>query len=216
MDDRPVIDLWVEEECGRWYGVAWHDDMLVATVVAETRSRAERILQGCLPDAAPLRPLGVASPFAADVVALLARLEAGDESAKRFSLSPAYVASPLREILTAAAAIPLGYVSTYGSIAEVAGTIARVVGHAMATNPLYPIVPCHRVVGSDMSLVGYGGRQTPGALRAKLDRLRAEARGSTEERRLDETGGLRIFPVEWVVARAARGEEPADTQLSLW
>ena len=53
----------------------------------------------------------------------------------------------------------------------------------MAGNPLYPIVPCHRVVGADMSLVGYGGKQTTGALTAKLSRLQAEARAQ-EERRL--------------------------------
>ncbi|MBT3272982.1 MAG: MGMT family protein, partial [Spirochaetales bacterium] len=90
------------------------------------------------------------------MIKLLGELERGKEERKSYSLSP-FLSGPQRRILTAAAAIPIGYVSTYGNIADAAGSEARAVGRAMATNPLYPIVPCHRVVGADMSLVGYGG-----------------------------------------------------------
>ncbi|MCX7030853.1 MAG: MGMT family protein, partial [Spirochaetes bacterium] len=86
----------------------------------------------------------------------------------------------------------------------------------MSTNPLYPIVPCHRVVGSDLSLVGYTGRQDADALRAKLERLRAEARGFVEERVIGAAGGLRVYPVERVIAKAAREGLDAGIQLSLW
>ena len=85
----------------------------------------------------------------------------------------------------------------------------------MATNPLYPIVPCHRVVGSDLALVGYTGRQDAAALRWKLDRLRAEARGFRGEKVLDP-GGLRVVPVEWVMEKAARDGVWDGGQLSLW
>ncbi|MEE8571187.1 MAG: MGMT family protein [Candidatus Bathyarchaeia archaeon] len=55
--------------------------------------------------------------------------------------------------------IPRGSVTTYGMIAEAAGNkrAARAVGNAQAGNPFAPIVPCHRVIGSDFSLTGYGG-----------------------------------------------------------
>ena len=55
--------------------------------------------------------------------------------------------------------IPRGSVTTYGMIAEAAGNkrAARAVGNAQAGNPFAPIVPCHRVVGSDFGLNGYGG-----------------------------------------------------------
>src|SRR5881409_1504051 len=46
---------------------------------------------------------------------------------------------------------------------------ARAVGRVMATNPLPLVVPCHRVVGSNGSLTGYGG-----GLRMKETLLRAE------------------------------------------
>jgi alkylated DNA nucleotide flippase Atl1 len=91
-----------------------------------------------------------------------------------------------------------------------------VVGRVMSTNPLYPIVPCHRVVGSDMSLVGYSGRQDAEALRAKLERLRAEARGFVEEKVIAAAQGLRVYPAERVIAKAAREGLDAGVQLSLW
>lgn len=55
--------------------------------------------------------------------------------------------------------IPKGKVVTYGQLAKMAGSpkAARAVGMAMKTNPNAPHVPCHRVVGSDGSLVGYSG-----------------------------------------------------------
>ena len=54
-------------------------------------------------------------------------------------------------------AIPYGSVRTYGQIASALGrpTAARAVGRACATNPVSLVIPCHRAVGEDGSLVGY-------------------------------------------------------------
>jgi O-6-methylguanine DNA methyltransferase len=56
--------------------------------------------------------------------------------------------------------IPKGKVATYGQIAKLAGKpkAARAVGYFMKTNPNAPVVPCHRVVGSDGSLTGYSAK----------------------------------------------------------
>ncbi len=52
--------------------------------------------------------------------------------------------------------IPKGKVTTYKILAEKMGTKAyRAVGNSLNKNPHAPIVPCHRVVGSDGSLVGF-------------------------------------------------------------
>jgi methylated-DNA-[protein]-cysteine S-methyltransferase len=55
--------------------------------------------------------------------------------------------------------IPYGETRSYGEIAREVCTIgaARAVGLANARNPIAVIVPCHRVIGSDGSLTGYGG-----------------------------------------------------------
>ncbi|MFJ9737598.1 methylated-DNA--[protein]-cysteine S-methyltransferase [Streptomyces sp. NPDC101166] len=55
--------------------------------------------------------------------------------------------------------IPYGETRTYGDLAHALGapTASRAVGLANGKNPIGIIVPCHRVVGADGSLTGYGG-----------------------------------------------------------
>jgi len=55
--------------------------------------------------------------------------------------------------------IPYGETRSYGQIAAQVGmaSAARAVGIANARNPISVIVPCHRVIGADGSLTGYGG-----------------------------------------------------------
>lgn len=55
--------------------------------------------------------------------------------------------------------IPYGQTLTYGELAEKAGSpkASRAVGVAVGENPFSIMVPCHRVVGKDKSLTGYGG-----------------------------------------------------------
>lgn len=55
--------------------------------------------------------------------------------------------------------IPFGTTTTYGDIARRIGRpgAARAVGLANGRNPIGIVVPCHRVIGSDGDLTGYGG-----------------------------------------------------------
>lgn len=55
--------------------------------------------------------------------------------------------------------IPFGELRTYGELAAMLGdpSMAQAVGSANGRNPISIIVPCHRVVGADGSLVGYAG-----------------------------------------------------------
>ena len=63
------------------------------------------------------------------------------------------------KVLAATAKIPFGAVSTYGAVAKRAGNAraSRATGGALNQNPIPIVVPCHRVVGSNGSLVGYAG-----------------------------------------------------------
>ena len=64
-----------------------------------------------------------------------------------------------RTALRAVEAIPYGETRTYGQIATEIGYAhaPRAVGRANATNPMPLVIPCHRVIGSDGKLHGYGG-----------------------------------------------------------
>jgi methylated-DNA-[protein]-cysteine S-methyltransferase len=64
-----------------------------------------------------------------------------------------------RAVWTQIAAIPYGETMSYGAIARAVGDAgaAQAVGHACNRNPLPIIVACHRVIGSDGKLVGFGG-----------------------------------------------------------
>jgi methylated-DNA-[protein]-cysteine S-methyltransferase len=57
------------------------------------------------------------------------------------------------------ARVPYGEVTTYGELAARAGKprAARAVGTFMNRNPIPIVLPCHRVVGANGSLTGYGG-----------------------------------------------------------
>lgn len=64
-----------------------------------------------------------------------------------------------REVWAALRDIPTGHTITYATLASLLGRpkAVRAVGTANGSNPISVIVPCHRVVGADGSLTGYGG-----------------------------------------------------------
>lgn len=64
-----------------------------------------------------------------------------------------------RGVWNALLEIPFGETRSYGQIAArvCAPAAARAVGVANARNPVAIVVPCHRVIGADGSLTGYGG-----------------------------------------------------------
>jgi methylated-DNA-[protein]-cysteine S-methyltransferase len=64
-----------------------------------------------------------------------------------------------RRVLHELARVPYGEVTTYGELAKRAERprAARAVGTVMNRNPIPIVLPCHRVVGANGSLVGYGG-----------------------------------------------------------
>jgi methylated-DNA-[protein]-cysteine S-methyltransferase len=64
-----------------------------------------------------------------------------------------------RAVLEELGRVPYGELTTYGALAARAGRprAARAVGTVMNRNPVPIVLPCHRVVGSSGSLVGYAG-----------------------------------------------------------
>ena len=64
-----------------------------------------------------------------------------------------------RRVWAALTAIPWGETRTYAQIAAAVGSprAVRAVGQANHRNPIPILIPCHRVVGADGTLTGYGG-----------------------------------------------------------
>jgi methylated-DNA-[protein]-cysteine S-methyltransferase len=64
-----------------------------------------------------------------------------------------------RSVWTSLRKIPAGMTTSYGALARRIGRPAamRAVGAANGANPIAIVVPCHRVIGTDGSLTGYGG-----------------------------------------------------------
>lgn len=64
-----------------------------------------------------------------------------------------------REVWEQLRAIPYGETASYGQIAQRVGRpqASRAVGAANGANPIAIVVPCHRVIGADGSLTGFGG-----------------------------------------------------------
>jgi methylated-DNA-[protein]-cysteine S-methyltransferase len=94
-----------------------------------------------------------------EVAAQLEAYFAGD--LKEFSVPLAPSGSPFQlAVWTELTKIPYGSTVSYGDIALALGkrlVASRAVGLANGANPISVIVPCHRVIGSDGSLTGYGG-----------------------------------------------------------
>ena len=79
---------------------------------------------------------------------------------RQFDLPLAPNATPFQaRVLAALQNIPYGETRSYSDIAQTIGKpkAVRAVGAANAKNPLPIVIPCHRVIGKDGSLTGFGG-----------------------------------------------------------
>jgi methylated-DNA-[protein]-cysteine S-methyltransferase len=67
-----------------------------------------------------------------------------------------------KKVWSALSNIPFGQTRSYSDLADAIGNpkAVRAVGQANRSNPIPIIIPCHRVIGKDKSLVGYAGTRT--------------------------------------------------------
>ncbi|MEU8913914.1 methylated-DNA--[protein]-cysteine S-methyltransferase [Streptomyces nigrescens] len=103
-------------------------------------------------------PAGPDEPPFAETIAQLQAYFRGELTS--FDLPLALRGTPFqRRVWAALCAIPYGETVSYGQLAERLGapSASRAVGLANGRNPVGIIVPCHRVVGANGSLTGYGG-----------------------------------------------------------
>jgi methylated-DNA-[protein]-cysteine S-methyltransferase len=139
-----------------WVAVAWTARGL-AGVALPAATEAEARRQVPQPSASVPEP-----PPGLDVAALLAKLQRyfdGNLVIFDEPLDPTIGTAWQRQVWAACRAIPRGQTRGYGELARQVGSpgAARAVGQAMARNPWPIVVPCHRVLGSQRQLTGFGG-----------------------------------------------------------
>ncbi|MDQ3692529.1 MAG: methylated-DNA--[protein]-cysteine S-methyltransferase [Chloroflexota bacterium] len=98
-------------------------------------------------------------PAPASIIQALERYFAG-EIAVLSEIPRAAAGTPFQQSVWAALTrIPAGATVSYGALAAKIGTprAVRAVGTANGANPIAIVVPCHRVIGANRALTGYGG-----------------------------------------------------------
>ncbi len=197
-----MINVYVKELDTTWIGLAYTEEEIVATALGHSKESALKSLLRCLPPKADYQISEKPTDFAEKIIQAARDVHFGGPPFTDFALATEHVPEPLATVLKVAASIPIGYVASYGGIAKIADTEPKTVGKIMASNPLYPIVQCHRVVGTDYSLVGYGGTKN---LKAKLTRLEAERKGHKSQKEVAVNGKtLTVYPVEYVIDKAKK------------
>lgn len=134
--------------------IACTDEILVALEFVDAADRFARSLRRRFPavELVPARdPLGVVACMALYFAGRLDAIDAlpADPGGTPFQ----------RRVWSALRDIPCGATRSYGALARALGqpTATRAVGLANGANPVAIVVPCHRVIGSDGALTGYGG-----------------------------------------------------------
>ena len=152
-----------------------------------------------LPFNIPFQVFHEPTTYAKTALSTLKSIYEGHEVKATLPLATSHLPAYTKKVLEITLAIPLGYVTSYGSIAKAVGGGPRAVGNIMASNPFAPIVPCHRVVKADFKLGGYGF-----GLKVKAQLLIREKRGFSDPKEINVNGALlTVFPVENVLGNFA-------------
>ena len=190
-----MIEVYSQNLDDVWFGVAYAQRQIVASSFSASQQSTLRNILMIIPNNTPFQIFREASAFAKDILTSLKKIYDGENVNKNFPLAYAHLPTYTQKVLKATLQIPLGYITSYGSIAKAVGGGPRAVGNIMASIPFAPIVPCHRVVKSDFTLGGYGG-----GLEVKVELLSHEKRGFLRSKEIQVNGrGLTVFPAEYAL-----------------
>ena len=192
-----MLEVHIKKFGDTTFGIVCNGKEVFASNFGLNMEDVSRSFQRMFPSEVPLHVTSQPSEFAQKAVNVLREIYEGKAANEIIPLAlgrfPAYTQRVLRTV----SRIPMGYVASYGGVANAIGGGARAVGNVMATNCFAPLVPCHRVVTSRLGLGGYGG-----GLRVKYEFLKREKQGFTEPIQIPvENGVLKVFPLEFVLQK---------------
>ncbi len=136
-----------------WVGVGIEDGKICAATVSSSREAAGEAMAD----------RGAAEPAdgsgAASLLDLMRRAAEGEDVAVKDVVQPVGGTPFQRAVWQEMMSIPRGTTISYGELARRVGKpgAARAVGQAVGRNPVAVLIPCHRVIGSDGGLHGFGG-----------------------------------------------------------
>jgi methylated-DNA-[protein]-cysteine S-methyltransferase len=198
-----TLGIYTKNADGVWYGVACDDKEVFATTFAHDEKRAVESLMASVLTGTEFQTFSTPSAFAERALNSVKSVYEGKGEQGIIPLATEILTPFFKDVLEVTRLIPVGYVTSYGALSNAAGGSPRAVGGAMAANPFAPIVPCHRVVRSDLTLGGYGG-----GLDLKTEMLTREKRGNTLPKEIPiGNKKLRIFPVEFSLEKLRRENE---------
>jgi O-6-methylguanine DNA methyltransferase len=189
-----MIYVYNKKMNGVWYSAAVQDDQVVATTFSFEEPDLRQILKK-LPRGVPFQVAKKPNPLLLNVLDALEEVFTGkDRESYPFKINMGHLSRHAQKVLGCTRLVPVGYVTTYGAIAKAVGGCARSVGRVEASNPVPLLIPCHRVVRSDLSVGGYGYGEL-----VKLEILQRENRGYGEPKKLSlGDRELALFPAEGV------------------
>jgi O-6-methylguanine DNA methyltransferase len=174
-----------------WFACALDGNKVVATNFGGSEKDALQSILKSLPYGVSFETMDKSEARAEELFKTMSNILGGKDVSFRFELDMDRLPRTTRRVLEVMSLIPTGYVTTYGALAKVVGTGPRVAGHACATNPFAPIIPCHRVVASNLSLHGYGG-----GVKLKWKILKKENRGYKEASKIKlKEKELLLYPI---------------------
>jgi methylated-DNA-[protein]-cysteine S-methyltransferase len=177
-----------------WCGVALEDRKVFATTFAFSEKYVLRRLLKQLTYDTVFQVAEEENGLAEEVMRTVKSVYDGKDVSSSFQFATIRLSDYARTVLKVTRLVQTGYVTTYGDLANSAGGSPRSVGRVMAINPFAPLVPCHRVIASDMTLGGYGF-----GLKVKWDILQKENRKYEDASEL-EIGNqkMNLFPISMV------------------
>lgn len=154
---EPVFTRIIDSPLGPLFAAATDRGVRMLEFGPES-DRAVRHLDSVCGAADEVRPEGGSHPVLEHLSQELAAYFAGFLEEFAVPLSPVGTEFQ-RRVWTALRAIPCGQTRSYAQVAARIGraTATRAVANANGANRIAIVIPCHRVVGSDGSLTGYGG-----------------------------------------------------------
>ena len=189
-----MINLYYAKIGNYWFAVALENEKVVATAFSQSKEQVLKRLLKNIPYDIPFQLEEEPTSLAKEILKALKMIFEGKEIQQKFNLEMKYLPPYQRKVLKLLLHVPVGYVTTYGALAKVCGGSPRAVGQAMARNPMPLLIPCHRVVRSDMSLGGfrYG-------VKTKWEILKREDRGYENPSKVRVFGkDLILYPVKYV------------------